>query len=45
MRIDRAIHEVQGSHPGYVRVDNSTSFEMKLRRAVEVVLAKVEPPA
>jgi hypothetical protein len=45
LQIDRAVAEVQGAHPGYVRIDNSTSFEAKLQRAVEHVVARVEAAA
>ncbi len=30
LRIDACIAEVQGGHPGYVRIDNSTDFEVSL---------------
>ena len=41
MRLDAAIHEVQSSHPNYLRIDNSTDFEGKLRRATHRVLEKL----
>ena len=44
LAIDNAVAALQQSHPGYVRIDNSTDFERKLARAVEAVLARLEPP-
>jgi len=38
------VHEVQHAHPNYVRVDNSTDFEGKLRRATQAVLHKLGLP-
>ena len=42
LRLDAAIHEVQRSHPNYLRVDNSSDFDGKLRRATEAILAKLD---
>ena len=44
LRLDAAVHEVQHAHPNYVRVDNSTDFEGKLRRATQAVLQKLGLP-
>ena len=44
LQLDAAIHEVQHAHPNYVRVDNSTDFEGKLRRATQAVLQKLGLP-
>ena len=44
LRLDAAVHEVQHAHPNYVRVDNSTDFEGKLRRATQAVLHKLGLP-
>ena len=44
LRLDAAIHQVQHKHPNYVRVDNSTDFEGKLRRATQAVLLKLGLP-
>ena len=41
LRLDAAVHEVQSSHPNYLRVDNATGFDGKLRRATEAVLVKL----
>lgn len=45
LTIDRAVGELQASHPSYVRIENRPggSFEDKLRRAVEAVLSRLEP--
>ena len=44
LRLDAAVHDVQHAHPNYVRVDNSTDFEGKLRRATQAVLHKLGLP-
>lgn len=45
LRIDAVCAEVQGGHPGYVRIDNSTDFQAKLDRAVAAVVERVEAAA
>ena len=45
LRIDSAVHDLQQSHPGYVRIDNSSgNFERKLQRAVDAVIATLDAP-
>ena len=45
LRIDSAVHDLQQSHPGYVRIDNSSgNFERKLQRAVDAVVATLDAP-
>ena len=41
LELDKSIHEVQNAHPNYLRVDNSTNFDGKLRRATDAVIAKL----
>ena len=41
LELDKSIHEVQNAHPNYVRVDNSTNFDGKLRRATDAVIANL----
>lgn len=37
--------QVQSSHPNYVRIDNSTGFDEKIKRAVTAVVERVEAAA
>jgi hypothetical protein len=45
LQLDAAIAEIQGSHPNYVRVDNSTDFEEKLSRAVTAIVEHLDHAA
>lgn len=37
-------HQVQSAHPAYVRIDNSTDFEGKLQRAIDIVMSSLAAP-
>ena len=42
LHIDALVGEVQGMHPNYLRIDNTTGFEAKMQRAVDAVVGLVE---